>query len=59
MASVVEVKHDGLDNIRPVKPDRRKASARIDGIQAGVTALDGWVRRPKAAAKRRVVVGRG
>lgn len=59
MASVVEVKRDDLDNIRPVKPDRRKSSSRIDGIQAGVTALDGWVRRPKAAAKRRVVVGRG
>lgn len=48
MASVVEVKNDGLDNIRPVKPDRRKASSRIDVIQAGVTALDGWVRRKKA-----------
>jgi phage terminase large subunit-like protein len=59
MASVVEVKNDGLDNIRPVKPDRRKSSSRIDVIQAGVTALDGWVRRPKAAQRRKVVVRRG
>ncbi|UJP39337.1 terminase large subunit [Cellulomonas palmilytica] len=45
MASVVEVKNDGLDNIRPVKPDRKKSSTRIDGIQATVTALDGYLRR--------------
>lgn len=44
MASVVEVKNDGSDNIRPVKPDRRQSSTRIDGIQAAVTALDGIVR---------------
>lgn len=47
MASVVEVKNDGQDNIRPVKPDRQKSVSRIDGIQAAVTALDGYVRRPK------------
>lgn len=56
MASVVEVKDDGADNIRPVKPDRRKSSSRIDGIQAAVTGLDGWVRRPKVAGRRKVVV---
>ena len=44
MASVVEVKNDGADNIRPVKPDRRQSSTRIDGIQAAVTGLDGIVR---------------
>ena len=44
MASVVETKDDGLDNIRPVKPDRKKSSARIDGFQAAVTGLDGIVR---------------
>ncbi|WP_232676696.1 terminase large subunit [Nocardioides sp. R-C-SC26] len=44
MASVVEIKNDGYDNIRPVKPDRKKSSTRIDGIQAAVTALDGVVR---------------
>lgn len=58
MASVVEVKRDDLDNIRPVKPDRRKSSSRIDGIQAAVTAMDGWVRR-KRVVRRRVVVRRG
>lgn len=45
MASVVEVKNDGSDNIRPVKPDRRKSTTRIDGIQAAVTAMDGVIRR--------------
>lgn len=45
-ASVVEVYRDGNDNMRPVKPDRGKSSARIDGIAAAVMALDGHVRRP-------------
>jgi phage terminase large subunit-like protein len=58
MASVVEVKNDGLDNIRPVKPDRRKSSSRIDVIQAGVTALDGWVRRQKSQSALKRVRGR-
>jgi phage terminase large subunit-like protein len=44
MASVVEVKNDGADNIRPVKPNRQQSTSRIDGIQALVTALDGIVR---------------
>lgn len=44
MASVVEVRNDGSDNIRPVKPDRKQSSTRIDGIQAAVTGLDGIVR---------------
>lgn len=48
MASVVETKNDGSDNIRPVKPDRKKSIARIDGIQAAVTALDGFIRQPRA-----------
>lgn len=56
MASVVEVKNDGLDNIRPVKPDRRKSSARIDGFQAAVTGLDGVIRAKLTKPKRRVVV---
>lgn len=47
MASVVEVKNDGLDNIRPVKPDRQKSVSRIDGIQAAVTGLDGRLRLVK------------
>ncbi|MFJ9207506.1 terminase large subunit [Streptomyces sp. NPDC102264] len=45
-ATVVEVYRDGNDNLRPVKPDRGKSSARIDGIAATVMALDGYVRRP-------------
>lgn len=44
MASRVEVKTDDADNIRPVKPNRRTSSARIDGFQAAVTGLDGIVR---------------
>lgn len=47
MASVVEVKNDGQDNIRPVKPDRAKSTYRIDGIQAAVTGLDGRLRTAK------------
>jgi phage terminase large subunit-like protein len=58
MASVVEVKNDGSDNIRPAKPDRRQSSTRIDGIQAAVTALDGIVRAPEVAKKLTRVTGR-
>lgn len=50
-ASVVEVYRDGNDNMRPVKPDRGKSSARIDGIAATVMALDGYVRRPLKRAR--------
>jgi phage terminase large subunit-like protein len=57
MASVVEVKNDGSDNIRPVKPDRAKSVTRIDGIQAAVTALDGIV-RAGVQADRKVTVFR-
>lgn len=45
-ASCVEIIADGNDNFRPVKPDRKKSSSRIDGIAAAVMALDGYVRRP-------------
>lgn len=48
MASVVEVKGDGLDNLRLVKPDRAKSTARIDGMSATVTGLDGYLRRALA-----------
>ncbi|MGX4737118.1 terminase large subunit [Kitasatospora griseola] len=50
-ASVVEVYRDGNDNLRPVKPDRDKSTARIDGIAALVMALDGYVRRPLKRAR--------
>jgi phage terminase large subunit-like protein len=55
MASVVEVKDDGQDNYRLVKPQRATSQARIDGIAACVTGLDGYVRRPKK--KNRKAVG--
>lgn len=58
MASVVEVRNDGSDNIRPVKPDRQKSITRIDGIQAAVTGLDGIVRAPQMASKLTRVRGR-
>lgn len=45
MASVVEAKNDGQDNLRLVKPDRAKSGSRIDGMSAMVTGLDGYVRR--------------
>lgn len=47
MASLVEAKNDGFDNLRLAKPDRQKSQARIDGISAMVTGLDGYVRREK------------
>ena len=57
MASVVEVKRDETDNIRPVKPNRQKSLTRIDGIQAAVTGLDGWLRTASKSTSRKVVVG--
>jgi phage terminase large subunit-like protein len=44
-ASVVEVMRDTVDNIRPVKPNRQKSTARVDGVTAAVMAVDGWMRR--------------
>jgi phage terminase large subunit-like protein len=58
MASVVEVKNDGLDNIRPVKPDRQKSISRIDGIQAAVTGLDGRIRVAKKESELTRVRGK-
>jgi hypothetical protein len=49
--------NDGADNIRPVKPDRKQSTTRIDGIQAAVTALDGIVRAPEVAKKLTRVTG--
>jgi phage terminase large subunit-like protein len=51
-AACVEVLNDGNDNIRPVKPPRAKSVNRIDGIQACVTGLDGWLRQQNAGLKR-------
>ena len=58
MASVVEVRKDDADNIKPVKPDRQKSTTRIDGIAAAVNALDGIVRAPDVAKKLTRVTGR-
>jgi phage terminase large subunit-like protein len=54
MASVVESRDDGQDNLRLVKPDRAKSQARIDAIAAAVTGLDGYVRRERAQKLKRV-----
>jgi len=40
MADCVSVLQDPAGNIKPVKPDRRKNSSRIDGIVAAVMGLD-------------------
>ena len=47
MASVVEAKDDGNDNLRLVKPERAVSQARIDGIAAAVMGLDGYLRRAR------------
>jgi phage terminase large subunit-like protein len=52
MAKVVEVRDDGNDNYRLVKPERAKSQARIDGMAACVTGLDGYVRRPKKKQRK-------
>ena len=39
MADNFSVKQDPQDNVKPSKPDRRKSSKRIDGIQAAINAL--------------------
>jgi phage terminase large subunit-like protein len=55
MASVVETTSDGQDNYRLVKPNRQKSQARIDGIAAMTTGLDGFVRRGGKKGLTRVV----
>lgn len=39
MADNFSVKQDPQENVKPSKPDRRKTSKRIDGLQAGINAL--------------------
>ncbi|PSK96688.1 phage terminase large subunit-like protein [Haloactinopolyspora alba] len=56
MASVVESKDDGQDNLKLVKPERHTSQARIDGIAALVNALDGYVRRPVKTRQKAVVM---
>jgi phage terminase large subunit-like protein len=61
MASVVETTTDGQDNYRLVKPNRAKSQARIDGMAAMTTGLDGYVRRRIEVSSKMVVFrgGRG
>lgn len=56
MASVVETTSDGQDNYRLAKPDRRKSQARIDGIAAMVTGLDGYIRRTRRRERKLIVM---
>lgn len=56
MASLVEVRQDDSDNLKLIKPNRGKASARIDGISAAVTGLDGYLRRPRPKKRELVVM---
>lgn len=56
MADCVEIVSDPSGNIKPTKPDRRKAAQRIDGIAALVNALARAMVRPK---RRRAASGAG
>jgi phage terminase large subunit-like protein len=56
-AQVVEVKDDGQDNYKLVKPERLKSQARIDGMAAWIVGLDGYLRRPKKKSGRMTVSG--
>ncbi len=58
MASVVESKNDGQDNLRLVKPERAKSQARIDGISACTTGLDGYLRREREKKSGKMIVMR-
>jgi phage terminase large subunit-like protein len=58
MASVVETTGDGMDNYRLVKPHRGKSQARIDGIAAMTTGLDGYLRRGAGKKQLTRVTGR-
>jgi phage terminase large subunit-like protein len=44
----VEVRSDGNDLIRPVKPERATSNKRIDGIVALIEGLDRAVRNENA-----------
>jgi phage terminase large subunit-like protein len=48
MADCVEVAQRGDGALRPVKPDRARASKRIDGIVGGLMGLSGAILRPGA-----------
>lgn len=56
MADCTQALVDAADN---VKPDKKKSSARIDGIVATIIALDGLMRRGRGAERRSVYEDRG
>lgn len=45
MADCMTTKQDPAGNVKPVKPDRNRSKARIDGMVALIMALDRMVRR--------------
>jgi phage terminase large subunit-like protein len=47
MADNFSVKQDAQDNVKPSKPDRRKSSKRIDGIQAAINAIARMIVTPE------------
>lgn len=53
MANCVEVTQDPAGNIKPCKPDRRKAAQRIDGIAAAVNAVSRAMLRTVPKKRRR------
>lgn len=48
-ADSIEVRQDDNENIRPVKPERKKSGKRIDGMVALALALAAWLRYQEEA----------
>lgn len=53
MASCVDVKRDDNGNVRPVKPEIDKSSARIDGISASLMGVFCWLKHGTGTTQRR------
>ncbi len=56
MVDSVTVAQDPAGNIKPVKPDRQKSSARIDGVVAAVMAIDRMTRNAVGQTEPNVMV---
>jgi phage terminase large subunit-like protein len=58
MADSMDVKQDPVGNIKPVKPDRKKAGKRIDGMVALIMAVDRLVRNehPRSVYNTRGII---
>jgi phage terminase large subunit-like protein len=54
-ASCAEVVQDRAENLKLVKPDRQRTTARIDSVAAMANAVDGWLRAPAPKKKGRAV----